>query len=74
MSKKYCAPLARITIWDGVFDAEKSVLKRWSNLTSYADLGSAIKELDDKSTFRIKYSITVLTRNLKMEKLKQEHA
>ena len=72
MSNKYCPPLSRVAIWDGIFDNEKSILKKWSNLTSHEDLLSAVKELDDKSKFRIKHSLTSLMDNLKLEKHRLE--
>ena len=72
MSKSYCPPLSRVTIWDGIFDNEKSILKKWSNLTSHEDLLTAIQEMDDKSSFRINHSLTTLMKNLELEKIKQE--
>ena len=72
MNNKYCPPLSRVTIWDGVFDTEKSILKKWANLTSHEDLLAAINDLDDKSKFRVKLALTSLTENLKLEVLKQK--
>ena len=72
MSNKYCPPLSRVTIWDGVFDTEKSILKKWANLTSHQDLLNAINELDDKSKYRVKHSLKTLTANLRLEVLKQK--
>ena len=72
MNNKYCPPLSRVTIWDGIFDNEKSILKKWSNLTSHEDLLAAVKELDDKSKFRVKHSLTSLMDNLKLEKHRLE--